>query len=95
LRHLYEVGPASQAGFGLSPIGYADLDAYSRVAGVELEPWEAAMIRRLSFEYCDEAQKATDPDRPPPWDEEDLRPDPRIIAEGIRETLRGLANAGR
>ena len=35
------------AGFGPSPIGLADIDAFNRLSGLALAPWEVAMIERL------------------------------------------------
>jgi hypothetical protein len=36
---------------GPNPITYADLDAYSRVAGASLEAWEVGAIRLLDDAY--------------------------------------------
>jgi hypothetical protein len=32
------------------PITYPDIDAYSRLMDVRIQPWEAALIRRLDME---------------------------------------------
>jgi len=34
-------------GFGPTPITWADLDAYSRLSGLRLLPWEIEIIERL------------------------------------------------
>ncbi|MHA6690600.1 phage tail assembly chaperone [Devosia sp. A449] len=34
-------------GFGATPITWADLDAYSRLSGLHLRPWEIETIERL------------------------------------------------
>lgn len=36
---------------GLMPISYTEIDAWQRVTGVELEPWEVDAIRALDHEY--------------------------------------------
>lgn len=34
-------------GFGATPITWADLDAYSRLSGMHLKPWEIEIIEML------------------------------------------------
>lgn len=60
---LIEIGPS----IGDRPIGYADLAAWQAISGIELEPWEARALRRLSGEYLGQSARARKPDCPPPW----------------------------
>lgn len=52
---------------GEAPIAYRDLQAWQELAGVELLPWEAAMMKRLSHSYLAMSQKAEALDCPAPY----------------------------
>lgn len=39
------------SGFGPSPIGYVDMDAYQRMTGMPFAPWEVTAIRRADAAY--------------------------------------------
>lgn len=60
---LFEIGPAT----GEHPIGFADLVAWQDITGVELDPWEARTLRRLSAEYLAQRHASRDPGAPPPY----------------------------
>jgi hypothetical protein len=34
-------------GFGVVPIEWTDIDAFNRLSGLDLAPWEVAMLERL------------------------------------------------
>lgn len=61
ITHLFEVGPVSVGMGSASPISWVDLAAWQEQTGVELQPWEARLVRRLSREYASETQRAQDP----------------------------------
>jgi hypothetical protein len=45
-------------GFGPMRITYVDLDAYQRVTGKRLQPWELAAIRKADAAYLDHWDEA-------------------------------------
>ncbi|WP_312593993.1 hypothetical protein [Comamonas terrigena] len=49
------------SGMGPLPLGYEQLQAWQRQMGVELTPWEARTVQRLSRAYCGELAAAADP----------------------------------
>ncbi len=67
IGYLFEVGPTGSNGMGATPITWTEIDAYCRRGGIDLAPWEARLIRRLSAEYVSEAHKATENFYPAPW----------------------------
>lgn len=69
LGYLYEFGPAMAGGMGAAPVTFAEMAAWQLATGVDLEPWEARLLRRLSSDYVAESHQASKPDRPPPWGE--------------------------
>lgn len=67
VEYLFQFGPTLAAGMGLGPVTFQEMRAWQDMAGIKLQPWEAALLRRLSGEYADEAHKAVKRDRPPPF----------------------------
>lgn len=61
---LLEIGPL---GADAGALSWRDLAAWQGMIGVELEPWEARLIRRLSSEFATMRHKAEKADCPPPW----------------------------
>lgn len=39
------------SGFGPNPLSYAELDAFARLMGVTLQPWEVDTLRDLDVEF--------------------------------------------
>lgn len=70
LDYLYDVGPILRNTAGNAPLSCAELLAWERLAGVELQPWESKLLRRLSGEYLGMANRATDPTCPCPYQSE-------------------------
>lgn len=64
-----EIGPVSGGGMGEAPIGWQDIAAWERLTGIELEPWEARVIRRMSGAWLNERESARKPGCPPPYSE--------------------------
>lgn len=67
LSRLIDIGLSEPAGMGAAPISWVTIDAWQRATGVDLEPWEARLLRTLSREYVAEGQRAEDEACPPPW----------------------------
>lgn len=64
---LFDVGPSGSNGMGETPIDYRDLLAWQDITGVELMPWEATTIRRLSRDFVVERHRAKDATAPAPY----------------------------
>ena len=64
---LFEVGPAEPGGMDDAPIGWSTLRDWQAQVGLQLPPWQARLLRRLSRDYVAEARQARDEDRPAPW----------------------------
>lgn len=69
IGYLFDIGPTMAAGMGNGPVTYSEIEAWQRISGVTLLPWEASLIRRLSGEYAAESFEAGKQDRPPPFKE--------------------------
>jgi hypothetical protein len=67
IKHLFDVGPTLVAGMGNGPVTYSEIEAWQRITGIHLLPWEAALLRRLSNEYLSESLAAVEHDRPAPF----------------------------
>jgi len=89
---LFEVGPTSPGGMGPTAIGWRDLQAWQTLTGVDLMPWEARILRRLSVDFLHEAQDATKPDHPAPWISETER-NREAVSRKVGNAFKALALA--
>lgn len=64
---LFEVGPIAHGPMGPVPIGWRDLAAWQELIGVELLPWEARILARLSGNYVGEMERAKKGDAAAPY----------------------------
>ncbi|MGK5049605.1 hypothetical protein ACQ4WP_27470 [Janthinobacterium sp. GB4P2] len=67
IGYLYEFGPTMAAGMGAGPVTFVEMEAWQRARGINLHPWEARLLRRLSCDYLAESHKATKWDCPAPY----------------------------
>lgn len=67
LGYLWDAGPLMRGGMEPAPLSCTELGAWQEASGVELQPWESALLRRLSREYLAEATQASASDSPAPW----------------------------
>jgi len=58
---------------GDAPIGWADMDAWQRINGVELEPWEARAIRGMSAAFIGMRHDARKSGCPAPYSVETVK----------------------
>lgn len=91
VHFLYEIGPTLPAGMGAGPITNSELRDWQINVGIDLQPWEARCICRLSREYLMESHKATAHDRPSPWRAEADAEDFSAVAKGMQNALKDLA----
>ncbi len=77
----------------MAAIGWRDLTAWQEVMGIELEPWEARLIRRLSSEYISQYHEAEKPDCPAPWVEV-VEANREIVAAKVASIFGGRARKG-
>lgn len=90
---LFDIGPGVPAMAGLSPIGYADIQAWVAVAGWPLQPWEAQALRKLSVAYCTEVTAAKAADSPPPML---VVPEDRAsLSRRLGAALKAMAHTGK
>lgn len=75
---LFDIGPSVAGGMGEAPIGYRDMQAWSEITGVELLPWEARILRRLSGAYLAQKNDARKADCPAPYTGEDEAPRDKV-----------------
>lgn len=50
-RWFLDLHEARGGGFGVQPIGYAEIDAWARLTGLLPTPWEVSALRRLDGVY--------------------------------------------
>lgn len=96
VHYLWEVGPAASAGFGLAAVTFAELHAWQKCAGIDLQPWEVRILRLLSSDYIAESKRAEKPDSPAPYSNNTiLEFDRAIVAKRVGDALKAFARAKR
>lgn len=84
---LFDLGPAVPAGMGAGAVGWLEIGAWADLCGIDLMPWEARLLRRLSRDFVDQAHRAEKIDCPAPWST------PAMDAESRAAVSRKLAAA--
>jgi len=67
IDHLMELGTSEAGVMGAVPISWASIDHWQRCSGIDLPPWIARLLRRLSIDFVAETVRACELDCPPPW----------------------------
>ena len=62
--HLFDAGPLVSTGQGSAALSWRDMAAWQSGTGIELQPWEARIVRALSHVYLSSAIAAKSPDCP-------------------------------
>lgn len=83
--YLLEVGPVQPTGMGSVPLTFGELQAWQQQVGLDLQPWEVSMLRRLSRDYVAEAHRASSPAAKAPW-----VPDEVVHRKSVDAGLRSL-----
>lgn len=91
---LFDAGPVQPLGMGSAPLGYAEIQAWQCAHGVQLTPWEAGMLRRLSRAYLDTLHASTHPAAAAPGSVEEAPEDAderrKRVSDGLAKQLRML-----
>lgn len=91
---LFDAGPVQPLGMGSAPLDYAEIEAWQRTHGVQLTPWEAGMLRRLSRAYLDTLHASTHPAAAAPGSVEEAPEDAderrKRVSDGLAQQLRML-----
>lgn len=80
---------------GLVAIAFTELQAWQQCSGINLQPWEAHILRRLSSDYIAENRRAEKLDCPPPYGNPELEFDREVVARKVTNALKALARAKR
>ena len=67
LGYLFEMGPTMPGAMGAGPLTFSEIEAWQRVVAIDLQPFEAQLIRRLSVEYFGQSHASTKRDCPAPY----------------------------
>lgn len=87
--YLLDAGPTVAAGMGAGPLTSKDLMPWCEETGIELQPWEARTLRRLSIAYLNESHQAEKLGCEPPWKPTDFKPE--LTAKQLERKAERLA----
>lgn len=85
IGYLFEIGPT----LGEIPLTHAELAAWQANSGIELNSWEARMLRQLSVEYLSEYVKSRAPEHPSPLQSKEVI---TLVGKSMKDSIRELAN---
>jgi hypothetical protein len=92
VEYLFEIGPVMAGGMGNAPLTHAEISAWQCNVGIELQPWQARMLKKLSADYLEESHLARDRDRAAPWAAGFHTNTARsLVAERMKRSLREAA----
>lgn len=84
-------------GMGIQPIDWCEIDAFSRLGGADLEPWEARQLRLCSVAYVSGYHLGSQPMKVSPAYQDSPEDDPgvaverRKVSEQLKAGLTALA----
>lgn len=87
IDRLVEIGLTESTGMGNVPLSWASIHWWQVVTSIELSPWEARLIRKLSVEYLAESRRAEDAGCPAPWQTARSQREIEVEAERLRSVL--------
>jgi hypothetical protein len=87
VAYLFEVGPTFPGAMGSVGLPWREIESWQRQIGIDLQPWEARLIRHASIEYANQAALSTKADCASPL--KIVVTDPMKIAKHIKNILRG------
>jgi hypothetical protein len=91
LDYFFELGPVMAAGMGNGPVTHEEIQAWQRNTGIELNAWEARMLRQMSVAYLNESQN-TVIDCPAPWEDAPYaKSTPNQIALRMKKSMKELS----
>ena len=91
IGYLWEVGPLASGAAAQAPVSFTEIRAWQDLSGIDLMPWEARFLRRLSFDYLTELHQAEKPDCKAPWQPTDYVPDFKAVSKSMRSAIASLA----
>lgn len=92
IGYLFEFGPATATGAGLSPVGFAEIDAWSTLTGTPVTSWEALALREMSMAYVTMSHDAQEVSCPNPYRQ--APSDPQDIADEMDKQFARLESIG-
>lgn len=74
---------------GSVPLTWADLDAWRRLSGHQVQPWELRALRTASIEYVSQHARSKDAGCPPPWSREVTEDNRELVSRNLHAMLSG------
>lgn len=95
IEYWYTVGLCAAGAMGPVALSSTEIDAWSRLSGVELEPWEFNSLRQMSQEYVSSLHLSESPDAPPPYGALAQTFDRKVVQEKLSSAFKSFILAGK
>ena len=87
--YLFSAGPVTPTGMGSIPLTHQEILSWRSNMQVDLCPWEINALREMSRQYLSELVQSDKHDSPPPWVAEIDEEKGKMVAERVKDILRG------
>ena len=90
---LFELGPTMQSSMGSSPLTFEEIRAWG--IDIDLSPWEASTLRRLSLDYLSMLHTGSEPKCPPPFvARKQSEERTKQVSNGLKDLFMQIAKRG-
>jgi hypothetical protein len=95
IAYWNDLGLCSSGGMGAVGLSSLEIDSWSRLSAVELEPWEFQALRQMSQHYVSMVHKGEDVDCPPPFGEMASIFDRDVVGKKVTNAFKSFIMAGK
>lgn len=82
-------------GMGPTPLSAAEIDAWQRGCGIELQAWEFHILREMSRAYLAQLHESEKPDCPPPYGDPVNDFDRDVVSKKVSNAFQAFIQAKR
>ena len=95
IGYWIDVGIVSNSGMGATILSSLEIQAWSSLVGLKLEPWEFQAIRKMSSGYCEYLRAGEDQSCQPPFGSVNDEFDRDVVSKKIGNAFKSFILAGK
>ncbi len=93
LAYWLDLGMCAGTPNGYVALSAGEIDAWARGLGIDLQPWEFAILRHMSRAYLDQLARSEKPDCAPPYGDPVNMFDRAVVSKKISDQFRLMLQA--
>lgn len=95
VNYWQDVGLCGSNGMGATSLTSVEIDAWSRLSGVKLEPWEFSALRQMSQQYVKYLHEGESPESAPPYGAAAQDFDRNLVGKKLVNAFKAFIKAGK